>query len=149
MSRLTPIWLRLGLLTGFLFVAVPVMAQQGTETDLAAELTKLRMNRVATLQELLDLSFVGYRHGEFAVDQVLEAQLDLTEAQLEMAETPDQRIALLEKQLKIAKRTLDAAENLGAAKEVSRCDALRAKAAMLGVEIKLLRERAKAKATRK
>ena len=149
MSRLTPIWLRFGLLTGLLCVALPVMAQQGSETDFAAELTKLRMNRVATLQRLLDLSFVGYRQGQFPIDQVLDAQHDLMEAQLEIAETPDQRIAMLERQLKITKQTLEAAEKLRAAQEVSQCDTLRAKAALMGVEIKLLQERAEAKATPK
>ena len=147
MSHLTPIWLRLGLLTGFLLLAVPVMAQQGTETDLAAELTKLRMNRVATLQRLLDLSFVGYRQGQFPIDQVLDAQHDLMEAQLEIAETPDQRIAMLERQLEITHKTLEAAKKLRAAHEVSQCDTLRAKAALMGVEIKLLQERAREKAT--
>lgn len=147
MSRLTSIWLRLGLLTSFLFVALPVMAQHGSETDFAAELTKLRMNRVATLQQLLDLSFAGYRQGEFGIDQVLDAQHDLMEAQLEIAETPHQRIAMLERQLEITQKTLEAAEKLCAAQEVSQCDTLRAKAALMGVEIKLLQERARAKAT--
>ncbi len=115
--------------------------------DLAAELKKLQINRVVVLRELTNLSFAGYRHGEYSLDQVLEAQHDLTEAELEMAETPDQRIALLESQMKIAKRTLEAAEQLRRAREASQCDTLRARAALMGVEIKLLQERARAKPT--
>ncbi len=151
MFHSTATWLRLGLLVGSVLVALPVIAQQDSDptTDLAAELTKLQEQRVATLKKLLELSSAGYRQGEFALDQVLEAQHDLTEAQLEMAETPDQRIALLETQLKIAKRTLEAAEQLCRAREVSVCDTFRARAAMLGVEIKLLQERARAKPTPK
>jgi hypothetical protein len=115
--------------------------------DLAAELTKLQEQRVATLKKLLELSSAGYRNGEFALDQVLEAQHELTEAELEMVETPDQRIALLETQLKIAKQTLEAAEQLHRAAVVSQCDTLRARAAMLGVEIKLLQERPRTEPT--
>jgi len=151
MFHSTAIWFRLGLLAGSLLVAQPVTAQQNSKptTGNAAELRKLQANRVVVLKELVDLSFVGYREGEFALGQVLEAQHDLIDAQLEMAETPDQRIALLETQLKIAKRSFEVAEQLRRAREVSVCDPLRAKAALLAVEIKLLQERARAKPTPK
>jgi outer membrane protein TolC len=137
---------QLGLLVGSLLVTLPVMAQQDSDptTDLAAELTKLQTQRVATLKQLAELQFAMYRSGECFVHEVLTAQHDLFEAQLEMAETPAQRIALLESQVKMAKQTLDAAENLCAVGQVSRCDPLRAKAALLGVEIKLLQELARA-----
>ena len=151
MFRSTAIWLQLGLLVGSLLVALPVTAQQPREPakDIAAEVRDLQANRAAVLQRLLDLSFAGYREGEFPLDPVLAAQHDLMEASLEMAETPDQRIAVLETLLKITKRTLEAAEKLHKRMEVSACDTLRAKAALMGVEIKLLQERAKAKATPK
>ena len=56
---------------------------------------------------------------------------------------------LLESQVKIAKQTLEAAEQLRRAMEVSVCDTLRARAALMGVEIRLLQERARAKPTPK
>jgi outer membrane protein TolC len=142
---------QLGLLVGSLLVTLPVMAQQDSDptTDLATELTKLQTQRVATLKQLAELQSAMYRSGECFVHEVLTAQHDLFEAQLEMAETPAQRIALLETQLKTAKRTLEAAEQLRRAAVVSQCDPLRAKAAVLGVEIKLLQERARAKPTAK
>ena len=64
-----------------------------------------------------------------------------------MAETSERRIVLIESQLKIAQRTLEVAEQLHRAREVSVCDTLRAKATVMGVEIKLLQERAKSKPT--
>ena len=151
MFRSTATWIWFGLLASSLLVALPVTAQQPgeTTTDVASELKQLQVNRVAVLKELTNLSLVGYRQGEFALDQVLAAQHDLTEAQLEMAETSEQRIALLETQLKIAQRTLEAAEQLSRAREVSVCDVLRAKAALMGVEIKLLQESDRAKPTPK
>ena len=149
MFRSTAIWLQLGLLAGFLFVTLPVVAQENGEptTDIAAELRQLRVNRVATLKRLAKLQSAMYRSGECFVHEVLTAQHDLFKARLEMAETPVQRIALLESQVKMAKQTLDTAEKLCAVGQVSRCDTLRAKAAVLGVEIKLLQERARAKPT--
>jgi outer membrane protein TolC len=126
------------------------MAQEKstTRTDPEAELGRLQTQRVEALKKLADLSFMGYRQGEYPLDQLLAAQHDLIDAQLDMTEVPGQRFEILESHIKVAEQTLEAAEKLRDAKEVSQCDPLRAEAALLGIKIKLMREQEKLKGER-
>ena len=69
--------------------------------------------------------------------------------EMEAAESVDERIAVLESHIEIAKRTVQAADELHRAQEAVITDRLQAQAALYAIEIELLRERAKAKPTPK
>jgi outer membrane protein TolC len=70
---------------------------------------------------------------------------ELLNAKLDSAESPDERIALLEEQLKVAKETLEMAESKFSSGRVVQSDVYRAKALYLEIKIKLVRERGKLK----
>jgi outer membrane protein TolC len=76
--------------------------------------------------------------------EVSKAQEKLFKAKLEATDKPNERIALLEEQLKIAKNVLDFTEkSYKAGFQITEVEFLRAKAHYLTIEIKLLKEREK------
>ena len=164
MARSTVTALRLGVLAGSLLVALPITAQQESEptADITARTRELQTQRVETLKTLLRLRRSHYKGAECSLHEVLAAQHDLLNAELEMAETSDKLIALLELQIKWAKEMVETAEFVSASARKLRdwrgrdgqfrsaeiaeqeIDHLQAKTALLEIEIRLLRERAKA-----
>jgi outer membrane protein TolC len=111
----------------------------------AAELKELEKERIATLTRLVEIVVAQYRTGTIDYQQVAQAQHDLLHAKLDSAGSPDERIALLEEQLKLANATLKVAETRFEAGRVTQPDVFRAKAFCLDVKINLLRERGKVK----
>ena len=164
MSRSTVTAVRLGILAGSLLVALPIMAQQESEPtgDITARTRELQTQRVETLKTLHRLGRSAYPAAECFLHEVLATQHDLLEAELEMAETSDKLIALLELHIKWAKEMVETAEKVSASARKLRdwrgrdgrvrsaewaereIDHLQAKTAWLEIEIRLLRERAKA-----
>jgi outer membrane protein TolC len=72
--------------------------------------------------------------------EVFTARRDLQEAELDAAKTREDRIAVLEEQLEIAKQSVSLAERMFESGRVSEIGVLREQAALLSVEIELLRE---------
>jgi hypothetical protein len=126
----TAISLLLAVLTASLLVTLAVMAQQEEQppTDFEAEVRSLQIKRFETLEALVQNQTIKYREGHGDLQHVLAAHHDRTEAQLELVETPEKRIALLEAQLEVAKETLQMAQALFEAAERDRCDPLQAQA---------------------
>ena len=147
----TVVGVGLAVLGASLLVVLPVMAQQSDEptTDIETQLRELQMQRCKVLNELVERQSVMYRVGECRIGPVLAAQRDLFQASLEVADSLDRRMAVLESHAEIAKRTHQAAQDLHNAGEVQKTDPLQAKAALLEIEIELLRERAKQKSRSK
>ena len=94
--------------------------------------------RLAVLVELQKLTPQAYQNGEASFDEVLAAERDVLSAKLELAATPDERIATLEQMLENAQRLEELTGQLAQVQEASRTDALRAKAHRLRVQADLL-----------
>ena len=141
----------LAVLGASLLMVLPIMAQQSNEptTDIETQLRELQMQRCKVLNELVERRSVMYREGVCRIGPVLAAQRDLFQASLEVADSLDRRMAVLESHVERAKRTLQVAQQLHNAGEVQKTDPLQAQAALLEIEIELLRERAKQKSRSK
>lgn len=143
--------LRMAVLFGGVLVLPLVMVRlaSGQEGDLlkndSAELKALEKERIATLTRLVDLVVARYRRGGVDFHEVAQARHELLNAKLDSAGSSEERIALLEEQLKWAKETLNVAEVRFDAGRVTEPDVCRAKAFCLDVKIKLMRERGKLK----
>jgi outer membrane protein TolC len=77
------------------------------------------------------------------------AQAKLLKAKLDAAEKPEERIAVLEEHVKLATTIATETNNRWKAGVVHELEALDAKASLLDVKIRLLRERSKVKAPAK
>jgi hypothetical protein len=131
-------------------VLVATAQQQGTKDDEAAQIMALQKERIAALKELVEVCVAQYKMGTLAFDSVAAAQDELLCAQLDSTDKPEERVAILEKQLKLTKGVLDFIDvRLKAAFKVTTVDLLRAKSHYLEVQIKLLQERSKLKAAAK
>jgi outer membrane protein TolC len=146
MDRLTMAILFGGMLVLPLAMVRPA---SGRESQLikndAAELKELQKERIAALTLLVKIVTNQYRTGTADFHQVAQAQHELLDAKLDSAGSAEERIALLEEQLKLANEAMKVAEGRFNAGRVSQCDVLRAKAFCLEVKIKLVRERGKLK----
>lgn len=119
------------------------------EEDYTAEIKELQQQRIATLADAAEYTLEMYKEGRHEFDRVVLAQADLVNARLDATEKPDERIALLEQQLKLAEAALDFADGRFRNGLTTRVDVLQAKANVLDIKIKLLRERARSKAAAK
>lgn len=106
----------------------------------SAKLTALLKERRDTLKQLVKIVEARYRNGAATEESVIQASLQLQQAELDLAKTRRERIAickrtveLLRKQEKIAQARFEAARG-------TREDVLSARAARLQAEIQMLRE---------
>ena len=128
-------------LTVAIVTLVPnVLGQAEVDVDQKARLEDLLKQRQATLTKAVELRRQQYLQGDCSFEVVLAAQTLLHEAELDAAKTQEERVAALEKQLKVAKTAVDIAEQMFDDGRVSSVDVLLARAASMSVEISLLRE---------
>jgi outer membrane protein TolC len=108
-----------------------------------AQIKALLQERHATLQEIASQTAKEFDSGVATPSQVREANLAVLRAELDLCDTDKERVAVLEKVLKIAQaQEAEAGASVQAGRALPK-DALRAKADRLAVEIEL--ERAKAR----
>ena len=149
MKRFTIIAVLLGFCVVSLLLTRPAPADQQGEkkTGVPAKLEQLQKERIDAFEKIVKILEAQYKVGTTTFAEFVHAQEDLIKAKLEATDKPAERIALLEEQLKIAKGFLKSVEGqykVGFAR-VSEADVLRVKARCLTIEIKLTKERDKAK----
>ena len=115
----------------------------GQDSD-AEKIEQLQLERRDTLRARVDAVDQAFRTGRLSVDVMLNAHIDLIDAELEVVSDPAERIKLrteaLEDFRQIAKfEELKQQQGVGTVQEM-----LEAKAASLAAEIELLKERAAA-----
>jgi hypothetical protein len=123
-----------------------VKADEKNPDNGAAQIIALQKERIAALQELVEILIVQYQRGVVPFESLAAAQNELIDAQLDSTDKPEERVALLTQQLKIAEGVVDYSERkFMAGFRMTKTDVLHAKSHYLDVRIKLLRERGKLK----
>jgi outer membrane protein TolC len=97
------------------------------------------------LTGVVEILFEQYQHGSAEFRTLALAQTDLLAAEFDATDDANERIVLLERELKVATDALDTAERKVQAGRANAVESLQAKALVLDIKIKLLRERSKAK----
>jgi len=139
MIRITLLTLALSLAPAFCWATEP--QAKASDND-AAQLKALQDERIRTLTQTVAALTAQYKVGMLAdVSQVFSAENELCNAQLEVTDEPEKRIALLTEQLRTANELLKVAQARVDAGTVTEVDIFRAKSVHLGLKIKLLRER--------
>lgn len=132
--------------------AVPILlahanaAEAKATPNYAAQIKQLQQERIAALTKVVDMRLEQYRMGRQDSRLVALAQAELLKAKLDAAEKPEDRIAVLEEHVKLATTILAETDNRWKAGVVHETDVLDAKANLLDVKIRLLRERSNAPA---
>lgn len=107
--------------------------------------TKLLQERRTVLQQVVELQRDAYRRGEAKVDFVLLAEMDLLEADLELAERPSHRIEIHERVTKAMQELENISHRRYEVGQASQADCLKAKAARLRAQADLILARAESK----
>lgn len=100
--------------------------------------------RLDVLREIARQQRTAYVAGEAGISSVIRADVNVLDAQLELAIKPDERVAIRKKTLKQASSLEAAAKKLHKAKQATSIDMLRAQAFRLRCEAELLREQSAA-----
>ena len=99
----------------------------------------LLKDRLAVLQQVVDLVSVAYRGGAVPLPKVIEAQQAASKAEFALCETDAERIAVLEKRLALAKQQVEIVQRMVGSAEVDTTDLLKARAKQLKIEVALER----------
>ena len=140
-SSLMPVCLLMGV--GIIALPVVVAQNQGGPSR-QARLDELLQQRRDILTRAVDVQMQQYLEGSCTLQAVLDVRRELQAAELDAAKTRAQRIAVLEEQLKIAQRSVALAEQRFRVGALPQASVLQAQAAVLSVEIALLREQVEA-----
>lgn len=122
-------------------VAVSVGAVQNAPEKNDPGIRDLMMQREQILQKLVEMAKSQYEQGIMSFDDVIAAERELLDAQLDAAATPAERIAIRESQLKLAERQEKMVARLVSQAAESPKDLMTAKANRLTAHIELLREK--------
>ena len=121
---------------------LPLQAQQrdrvlkGNAAQLAAVLEKMR----ATCQQLVQLRTEEYRAGKTGFRQLLSAQQELLEIELQLEKTPDERKKLLSQHLELAKATDKLVETQYRAGRAQQGDLLECQLLRMNIDMSILKE---------
>jgi hypothetical protein len=131
---------------GYLAWIAPRMSAAGQPQAGAksAHLKELLQERLTTAREASHLAMERFKNGQ-GLDEVREANRLLMEAELDLCDTAQERVAALEKLRAAAKDTAKLAEALVKVGQGPATTALLAKADLLRIEIALERAKAKSK----
>jgi hypothetical protein len=138
-----------GLATVHVLLAHANAAEARASPDYAAEIKQLQQERIAALTRVVDMRLEQYRSGIQDHRTLGLAQAELLKAKLDVAEKPEERIAVLEEHVRLATTILTETNNRWKAGVLHESEVLDAKANLLDVKIRLLRERSKVKAPAK
>jgi uncharacterized protein (TIGR03067 family) len=103
------------------------------------ELEKLLQERQEVLKEVVDVALADFKMARIDYTNVLEAQRELIQAQLEQATTREQKIALYKQLVQNLEKVEEVADARRQAGEGSQLDRLKARAARLQAQIDLVR----------
>jgi hypothetical protein len=101
----------------------------------------LQKSRVETLTELVSEYEVLAQAGRIDFYYVFDAQNALVDSKLDLAEKPEERVALLTEKMKLAEDHWERTKGRFQANRATRSDLLWARALLLGAELKLSQER--------
>ncbi len=128
-------------LFGTATIILPIArGQEETESDGQTRLETLLVQRRDALAKAVELQMQQYRNGRCTLEAVRTLRRQLGEAELDAAQTPEDRVVVLQKQLALAKRDVALAKELSIVGRVTELDVLQANAAEMRVEIQLIRE---------
>ena len=138
-------------------LAVPFLVTQAKDAEppsepvkeVAAEIKALQKERIAALSSVVEVLLEQYRHGGAEFRALALAQTDLLAAKFDATDDANERIVLLQRELKVATDALDTAERKVQAGRANAVESLQAKALVLDIKIKLLRKRGKVKTAAK
>ena len=123
-------------------VKAPVGGEDTTAKVEPSDTVKnLLKERLATVTEIDKLVQTAYRSAEVGLDQVHQAKAALLAAQLDLAETKDERIKIHEEMVQQAEEWTKSVVEIAKASQATTIDVLKAKAHLLEAQIAL--ERAK------
>jgi len=114
-----------------------------------AEIKDLQQQRIVLLGKAAKMLDTQYRMGSVDFTDLKAAEREWLEARLDAAEAPPQRIAVLEEFQKSVEELVKAVEGRYTSGRCSKADLDRAKASLLDVRIRLLRQRQTAGAEKK
>ncbi len=97
----------------------------------SARIKALQKSRIETLTELVKEYEVLYQAGRIDFYYVVAAQDDLVDAKLDLAEKPEERVALLTEKMKLAEANLERTERRFRTSLATKSDLLRARALLL------------------
>lgn len=125
-------------------LALPVISA-GQDTSQDAEetgsLDELLRQRRDTLQQLVEVVTEEYRIGTKSFNSVVQAKDRLIDAELELADSRQERLALLQQQVEMFEAFSAMTDERFALGQVPQSDRLAVRAAFLDAKIKLARER--------
>ena len=130
-----------------LFVSGVVVLMSGQQSGTVAQegqtkaVKRLLAVRVDTFRSAEEIFRQRHQAGNVGPDEVRRAVLSRLEAELDLADSKPARIALLEKQLEVAKALEDMVSKRQKAATATNLDILRARAFRLKFEIALEREK--------
>lgn len=123
------------------FVVLEWHAVAGAErSQLGDTLKELLQKRLVVAKELLDATMQGFHQGEMSVDQVHEAKRAYLNAQLDLAEQPNDRIRVLTELVKEAAEWEKTVLQRVQTGDLGRVDGLKARLYVLETRIALARE---------
>ena len=111
------------------------------EEDLATQLKALQKERGKVLTELVEIRTAQVRAGTIPNEYLVGAETDLVNAQLDVADKPEERIAVLERGVKGNSEFLKIVEARFNAGTVGTAEICQARSYLLDSKIRLLRER--------
>ena len=133
MSRSLKVFaIALATMLGWYFMEVAVYSR-----ELSNSVKQLREQRLAVLQEIYDLSKASFNAGEIPAERVQRAKLDVLQAKLDLAVDREERHELLKQAVMQAEQWESILVERSKAGEVTRADALQAKALVLRARIEL------------
>ncbi|HEX3655879.1 MAG TPA: TolC family protein [Pirellulales bacterium] len=101
----------------------------------AKKVKELQNERIATLKAVVETAKVLFQNGRIDFEEVIDAQLQLLDAELEVAEKASDRVALNKKMVDVLKQYEGLAESNVERARASRVVALKIKARRLEAEI--------------
>jgi hypothetical protein len=128
------------LLSGLLAVPFLVPQTKAAELpsepvrDVVAEIKALQKERIAALTGVVEILLVQYQHGGAEFRALALAQTDLLAAEFDATDDANERIVLLERELKVATDALDTAERKVQAGRANAVESLQAKALVLDIK---------------
>lgn len=108
-----------------------------------AKIQDLQKKRLATLEKIVTYSKKAYESGQGSIESLIQASQQLAKAELDVAKTAKQRLAIHNKLLELAKEFEAVAEQRYKAGRIPIVEMLKARANRIEVEITLEKEKAR------
>ncbi len=126
---------------GLLVLSAIAMPVGAAEQDLSAQIKALQNERVETLAKLAAYCKAEFALGAMRCQEVIDAETDLIRAELDAADKPDERIALLTAHVYIQTQFLKTVEYRRQTETLGLANVYRARSMLLNTKVRLLQER--------